>query len=151
MAVHVDDVIWGRNIELQKYCYYPTTFVEPNEFKKFGHIYFPWNGSRTSRRWYNSHRHRYIRSLGRIPVIPARGKQRRSPLTLKETNALRSSVGQIFYAATTSRPDVCFEVLELSISRISADVSSLVRVNKVVNQLKQYSINFPSLNIDSWR
>ena len=60
---------------------------------------------------------------------------------------LRQAVGQANWTARRTRPEVCFDLMELSMKFNNTTVADLIRVNKVIERLKtnQISILFPKL------
>ena len=75
--------------------------------------------------------------------------QKTSKLTHDETGLLRSLVGPANWVASQTRPDICYEVLELSmcLSR-QPEVRHLIQANKLVRKIKAdcYKLIFPSMD-----
>lgn len=97
---------------------------------------------------------KYITDLEGIRIDPGRAKERNSPLTLEEQRQFRSLVGQCNWAAQGTRPDLAYEVVELSSKFEKALVSDLIRANKNVIKLKQLRsfIKFPKLgHCTNWK
>ena len=90
-------------------------------------------------------------TLQKIPVSPGRSGHKSSLLTDAEKTDYRSIVGQLNWVATQTRPDILFDVCDLSSRYKTAVVADLVRVNKVLTYLKhdQVKVKIPKLeNID---
>ena len=66
-----------------------------------------------------------------------RHAERFSPLNGTEIDELKSLVGQLNWTATQTRPDLNYEVLELSITKNHPQVDHLLRANKAVRKLKR--------------
>ena len=79
-----------------------------------------------------------------------RKKEADENLTEKELKEYRKIVGSLNWVATTSRPDLCFEVVELSTHFKNATVRDMLAANKAVRKLQthDYKILFPSLVLD---
>ena len=93
----------------------------------------------------------YVDTLQKIPVSPGRSGHKSSLLTDAEKTDYRSIVGQLNWVATQTRPDILFDVCDLSSRYKTAVVADLVRVNKVLTYLKhdQVKVKIPKLeNID---
>ena len=81
-----------------------------------------------------------------IPNNPETRKDDAASPSLK--TALRRTVGQANWAARRTRPDVCFDIMELSMRFNNACISDLRRAKKVVDRLimNETSILFPRLS-----
>ena len=62
---------------------------------------------------------------------------------------LRSSTGQLNWLAGISRPDLAFDVCQLSTRATQAQIKDLLQANKVIKRAKtdQGKIIFPSMNL----
>ena len=89
----------------------------------------------------------YISGMKEIPTARTRQAQRFSPLNATEIDELKSLVGQLNWTATQTRPDLSYEVLELSIMKNHPHVDHLLKANKAVRKLKreENSILYPRL------
>ena len=89
-----------------------------------------------------------------IPLISHERKaDKNSPLNAKEIKCLRSVCGRLNWIASKSRPDLSFDVCDLSCSIKNAKVSDLQKAVKVVRKAKssRVSIKFPSLDLSTIR
>ena len=89
-----------------------------------------------------------------IPLISReRLADRDSPLNAEEIKSLRSICGRLNWIASKSRPDLSFDVCDLSCSIKNAKVSDLQKAVKVVRKAKSSrgSIKFPSLDLSTIR
>ena len=76
-------------------------------------------------------------------------------LTLAEQTASRQLIGQIKWVVQGSRPDLAFELIDLSTKLKQGNISDLSRAIKAVNRLKDVNsmILFPTLStdVDDWK
>ena len=89
----------------------------------------------------------YIASLETIPISKSRSFQRDSTLSDVEIDALKARIGQLNWVATNSRPDIAFDVCQLSSAWKDATVGDLLRMNKVISLVdkEELILRFPSL------
>ena len=89
----------------------------------------------------------YIATIDKIDVAKGSGIKKADPVDDAGRKALRRAVGQSNWAARRSRPDVCFDLMELSMKFQKAQISELQRANKVIERLQsqQSAILFPRL------
>jgi len=84
-----------------------------------------------------------------IPLTSSRQSQKASKLTPEEIALLRSIVGQANWVASQTRPDLCYDVLELSmcLSR-HPEVCHLIQANKMLRKIKTdcYQLIFPHMD-----
>ena len=68
-------------------------------------------------------------------------------MTSEEEKLLRTAIGQLNWVATQTRPDLSYDVLELSMITNRATVDHLLQANKVIRKLKSEAlqIKFPRL------
>lgn len=94
----------------------------------------------------------YISSLAAISISRERTGQKDSPLTDGERADFRALLGQLNWVATHTRPDIAFEVCQLSVSCRSAVIGDLLRLNKVIGQARTCNLKmfFPKLDRRSW-
>ena len=74
----------------------------------------------------------YISSLEKVSISRSRSCQKDSLLSDTEKEAFKAIVGQLNWISTNTRPDISYEVCELSSSYNKATVSDLLRLNKVI-------------------
>ena len=79
----------------------------------------------------------YLQKL-KIFIIKLQGsKQKEDPLGKEELSIFRGLVGKLNWAAQGTRPDVVFEVVELSSKFKQATVNDWIRADKCALQLKE--------------
>ena len=90
----------------------------------------------------------YIDSL-KPTEIPKRPTT--SPLTEEERTKFRALIGQLNWVSNISRPDINFHVCEASTKIKTAKVEDLIKLNKVVRQIKSQRnyLYFPNLNTEN--
>ena len=94
----------------------------------------------------------FTRSL-EIPEAP-KSRKKEDPLVGAEFSSLRSQVGRLNWAVQGSRPDMAFDMIELSTRFRKGTVEDLVRAGKCLRRLKDSTstIYFPSLgDVRKWR
>ena len=91
----------------------------------------------------------YIDSLKIIEISEKRLKEKLDKVSQEERKMLRSSVGQLNWLCTMSRPDIGFTIGQISLSSNQATVSDIYNTNKLINHVKntKTSIVFPNLDL----
>ena len=89
----------------------------------------------------------YVKSIKEIPIRPSRKLRKNDKVTSEEEKLLRTAIGQLNWVATQTRPDLSYDVLELSMITNRATVDHLLQANKVIRKLKSEAlqIKFPRL------
>ena len=92
----------------------------------------------------------YTRNVSMHELSADRKKEKDNQLTDNELKSYRKIVGSLNWVATTSRPDMCFEVVELSTHFKNATVRDMINANKAVRKLQtnDYEIVYPALVFD---
>ena len=87
----------------------------------------------------------YIADLKMIDVKGLHNKN--EILTGKKSEELRSLIGKLLWVSGQTRPDIAFEVCQLSVNFNKATVEDLKKANKCVKklQLKKVALRFPNL------
>lgn len=94
----------------------------------------------------------FVNQLNIVHLDPDRLLNKNENLSEKETTEFRSQIGKCSWAVRGSRPDFCFEIMELSTKLKNPIISDMIKVNKIVSQLKENRsfILFPFLeNLNS--
>ena len=74
-------------------------------------------------------RGQYLQKFDSIVVKPDRSKQKKEPLDEGELRLFRGLVGKLNWAAQGTRPDLSFEVVEMSRRFKQATLNDLIREN----------------------
>ena len=87
----------------------------------------------------------YIDTMTQIQISAKGASEKYSHLNDKETRDLREVIGQLNWICTQTRPDISYDVLELSMATKHPQVEHLLKANKIVKKAKgeQYAISFP--------
>ena len=89
----------------------------------------------------------YLKSVQPIPVSAGRASQKNGDCNEEEIKNLRSIVGQVGWLSTHTRPDMSYEVLELSCVMSNPKVENLIQANKCIKKMGMVECNlkFPDL------
>ena len=92
----------------------------------------------------------YVKKLNAGSIEPSRMVDKQSELTSKEYTLFRSIVGSMNWIVHGSRPDIVFDLIDLSMKFNKATVEDLCRAMKIVRKLTEVSskVRYPSLNAD---
>ena len=87
----------------------------------------------------------YIEKLEAVDLSTNANKQ--DSLTEEQKKRLRSLIGQLAWISSQTRPDVAFDVCQLSVNFKNATVKDLMKVNKCIKKLKSENVflKFPDL------
>ena len=87
----------------------------------------------------------YTEDLKLLQIKDAENKER--PLNSEEQSALETVIGQLSWIAHQTRPDISFDVCQLSAVKRKATIKHLQYANKIIKKVKNYKIHlkFPSL------
>ena len=90
----------------------------------------------------------YVQKLDSPQIDPVRASQKQCELSNNEQSQYRRLVGQLNWAVQRLRPDMAFELVDLSTKLNSASVSDLLRAIKAIGKLKDIRPiqMFPSLH-----
>ena len=89
-----------------------------------------------------------------VTMATDRKQMTNQPLMRDEQTTLRSIVGKLNWVVQGSRPDLAFDMIELSTKLKKANIGDLTRSIKCIKKLKYDDSNifFPPLNkLDKWR
>ena len=90
----------------------------------------------------------YIERMKNETVDPKRATDKKEILTTQEQKLYRQLVGQLNWAVQGSRPDMAFEMINMSTKLKQGTVENLVRVIKKISRMKDFYsyMTFPRLN-----
>ena len=91
----------------------------------------------------------YASSLEPVSVSRKRANEKSSDLSEEERAEYRSTVGQLNWIATQTRPDIAFDVCELSVSYPCATVGDLLRLNKVIQRIQSDNVKLRFRKMES--
>ena len=148
----VDDIIWGgtghfdQNV-IQKFR---NTFKIGSENTEF-FIYLGLNIKQNTDYSIDIDQNNYINGIQPIPLTSERVKCSKEPLTDSERSQYRQLIGQLNWVTNMTRPEFSFETCYARTTVNSATVSDVIKLNKVLRQIKstESHIKFPSLDIKS--
>ena len=95
---------------------------------------------------------RYMDNLQEeIDITSTRSKEKDSPINDEEREKLRSAIGKLSWLATQTRPDLAYDVCELSTSLKHGTVDLLLKANKVMKKAKYNKVflHFPPLDLSN--
>ena len=147
ICVYVDDILWvgserfGKVISRIKDIFQIGS-SEENSFKYIG------LDLKSSDRGVSLDQIKYVHSMEQVQISRQRATERSSRLTEKESEKYRSLIGQLNWVSGHTRPDIAFDVCQLSVSYKTARVEDLLRLNKVISYLKGENLQlyFPRLD-----
>ena len=149
MCVHVDDILWAGSslfytnvVEIMKQKLVVGTSSDGKSFRYIG-VNITQDGDIIG-----LHQNDYIDSLGEIYLSRERASHRMSQLGKQELEEFRALVGQLNWLSTQTRPDVAYDVCELSTVVSKATVDDVIRANKVVKKVKQRNVTLQFKALD---
>ena len=92
---------------------------------------------------------KYAKEIEEIEINPTRAKELQQPITEEEKSSLRSVIGQLNWLSMQTRPDLAYDVCELSTSLKDGTVSLLKQANKVIKKAKFFDVClfFPKMDL----
>ena len=149
MCVHVDDILWAgtllfctKVVDVMKQKLVVGKSSDGGSFKYIGVNIIQDDGI------IGLHQNDYIDSLEEICLSRERSSQRMNHLGKQELEEFRALVGQLNWLSTQTRPDLAFDVCELSTVVSKATVDDILRANKVVKKVKQRNVTLQFKALD---
>lgn len=148
VGVHVDDFIHAGTAEFSRLHLGPVleSFkIGKNEKEQFKYTGFQINQTKNG---ISMDQSAYTRDcIEIVPVEPARLKNKDAELTEKERSDLRKMTGSLNWVVRATRPDMCFEMIDLSTKFKAGTVDDLYRVRKALKnvQMSKAEIFIPNL------
>lgn len=93
----------------------------------------------------------YAQEIDEIEIDPSRLKEHNEPLNEEEKSSLRSVIGQLNWLSTQTRPDIAYDVCDLSTNLKDGSVSLLKQANRVIKRAKLRDVNlhYPKMNLNN--
>ena len=146
--MHVDDFIWGGT------AWFENSIVAKirNQFKIkeqncdiFRYIGISIEKCKDG---VNIHQYDYCSTLKPIKLHPNRIKDKHAVCTVQENDDYRSLVGQLGWLSSNSRPDLSYDVLELSCKVNKPTIGDIIDANKCLKKagIFENCMYFPKLN-----
>ena len=135
MMIHVDDFLWAGSECFRNKIIKP--MYEKFQVGSFSSTGFKYVGLQVDQECSGKIRinqNNYIKSLKRVRIEGNRG--RTEELNTEEKEQYRSLVGQLGWVSTQTRPDISFDICELSSVFNKSTVDSMLKANKVVTKLQ---------------
>ena len=147
VSIYVDDFIWAGTADFESgviekirdkfligssasraFCYVGLNMVSTNEGVTVDQF-------------------QYASSLEPICISRGRSTNKHSELSESEKTDYRGLLGQLNWLATNTRPDIAFDICDLSVSIKKATIADLLRLNKVVDRVVKDSVKllFPRI------
>ena len=148
MLIHVDDILYAGNLEFMDKIIKPLSSVfsiGTQHTQCF--TYIGLNLRQLDDKSIVLDQNNFAETLQKIPVSLSRDQS--EPVTDKERKLLRAAVGQLNWLAGISRPDLSFDVCQLSTRISQATIRDLIDANKVIRRAKQdqYYVTFSPFNL----
>ena len=152
ISLHVDDFMWAGTDSFENDIIknlkktFKISKESENHFKYLGvEIQQGENAIYVSQTKYRQQK------LQEIYIKPERIANKHSPLTESEREELRSVIGKLNWLSTQTRPDLAYDVCELSTSLKEGTVDLLLKANKTIKKAKYNDIYlyFPKLDLSN--
>lgn len=154
VAMHIDDFLHAGNADFDNHVMegLRSRFLPGKvEEKSFRYIGFDISQSEEG---IEITQDNYVRKLS-VPAISApRSQEKDEHLTAEEETSLRRAVGGLNWCVQGTRPDMAFDVMDLSTRLGTGTVKDLVRAAKAVRKIGQCrsALMFPPLgSVDCWK
>ena len=147
LLLHVDDILYGGNKEFQEVVngLRKAFKIRSEQSKCF--TYIGLQLSQNEDYSINVNQNSFSHTITKIK-IDGQSESNDSVSEIQRTQ-LRSTTGQLNWLAGISRPDLAFDVCQLSTRATQAQIKDLLQANKVIKRAKtdQGKIIFPSMNL----
>ena len=141
MATHVDDFCWGGSQKFIENVINPVRkifSIGVEHSKAF--TYLGLNLSQDVQKCIRIDQISYVEDIEPIKISKERSMQKSEILDKDELKQLRTLIGQLGWVCGQTRPDISFDVCELSASVKHANVEDMIKANKVLVKAKNQHI-----------
>ena len=151
LGCHVDDMIYGGNesfdVLIERLRKIFTFSTEESVAFRYVGIHLKQNSDCSV----SVNQHNFAATIADVPLSLERSKQKSSPVTEEERTSMRSTIGQLNWLSGMTRPDLSFEVCQLSSKVTQANVEDIIQLNKVVHLAKKHKVElvFPRIDMSS--
>ena len=151
MVCFVDEVLWGSNrnfiniINKLKQTFH--TGAEYSQAFNYIGTYLKQNDDFS----FTINQVDYINSINEIKVNDILERNKNDKLTEKEITSLRGALGKINWVARMSRPEISYQVCEISTRVKNSTIADKFTINKVIKFIKstRSHITIPAMNLES--
>ena len=147
---YVDDFLWGGTLKFEQSIIVQlknkfTISSENNSIFKYLGI-----DIQQQKEGINISQNKYASEIKEIVIDPNRIDKLHHPINEAEKTSMRSVIGKLNWLSGQTRPDLAYDVCDLSTSLQSGTVELLRKANKVVKKAKSegVSLHFPRLDLD---
>ena len=136
----VDDILWGGSQLFEDTII--TKLRETFDISKEDSIAFKYIGidlRQSSDKSICINQASYVQSINPIVVDQSRRLNKKDSLTKTEIRQLRGAIGQMNWLSGISRPEISYDVCEASTNLKNANVDSLLKMNKIIRNVKNDS------------
>lgn len=144
---HVDDFIHaGTKLFEERVLHKIKESFQIGKIERYSFKYIGWN-IKSSSEHTTVDQADFIEKLEEIPITVKRASNKHDSLNKQERKQLRAAIGQCNWVASQTRPDISYDVIELSMICNDPLVQHIVNVNKVIKKLKltMCQLMFPKL------
>ena len=138
LACHVDDFLWAGDLEFEKDII--PRIREAFEVGKEENVAFNYTGleiKHCGEEGITLQQQKYAQSLEVIDISKSRTLQKDASLDQRESDQLRSKIGQLLWLGRQSRPDIMYDTCMLASNFSKASVKDLLDANKVISRVKE--------------
>ena len=153
MALHVDDVMYGGSVRFIKEVINKLVAVFEVSVQNCTNFKYVGLDIVQTSSCIQFSQNTYVQSMESVSVSNARAMRRKELLTDEERKEVKRVCGQLLWVSNNTRPEVSYETSTLCNAGKTATVMDLLRLNKLINKVKQEkgAIKYPNLgNPDKW-
>ena len=146
--MHVDDFMWGGSSAFEeKVINKMRKKFQIGDQSNSAFKYIGLEVDQNSKKEIHLNQNKYSKTIKTIQVTNERAVQKEELCTEKEKEEMRSVIGQLGWLSSNSRPDLSYDVLELSCKIKNPRVADLLMTNKCVRKAQMYenSLKYPNL------